>query len=188
MFTAPPGHSKSSPSFVESVGTISAMDGFGRGRHRDCGSQGEDGVAMLGILLTVIILGVMVVIMLKTLGGTPSTTGTTTTVPGVTVTTAPTTPANGAQEAAVTACEANYQALETALGDYESLNGSSPPAGETWATAATNGGPYLQDWPETATYYRITWNGTLLSVIPAKGVASHGSDGSSSPKSGCFAA
>lgn len=143
---------------------------------------------MLGILLTVIILGVMVVIMLKTLGGSPSSTGSTTTIPGVTVTTAPTTPASAGQEAAVSACEANYQALETALADYESLNGSSPAAGESWATAAANGGPFLQQWPETAAYYTITWNGTFFSVIPVRGAPSHGSYGSSSPKSGCYAA
>ena len=143
---------------------------------------------MLGILLTVIILGVMVVIMLKTLGASPSSTGPTTTIAGVTPTTAPATPANGAQEAAVAACQANFQSLVTALADYESLNGSRPAAGEAWATASANGGPFLQAWPETATYYTITWNGTLFSVIPVRGAPSHGSDGASSPKSGCFAA
>ena len=143
---------------------------------------------MLGILLTVIILGVMVVIMLKTLGASPSSTGPTTTIAGVPPTTAPATPANGAQAAAVAACQANYQSLVTALADYESLNGSKPAAGEAWATASANGGPFLQAWPETATYYTITWNGTLFSVIPVRGAPSHGSDGASSPKSGCFAA
>lgn len=143
---------------------------------------------MLGILLTVIILGVMVVIMLKTLGGSPSATGVTTTIPGVTPTTAPATPANGAQEAAVSACEANFQALETALSDYRALNGSLPAAGDAWVTATTNGGPYMQAWPETATYYTITWNGAQLSVVPKGGTPSHGSDGTSAPKSGCFAA
>jgi hypothetical protein len=146
---------------------------------------------MLGILLTVIVLGVMVVIMFNTLGGTP--TGTGTTVPGSnatpgTTTTAPATPANGAQEAAVTACQANYQAIETALTEYRSLNGSSPGAGAAWVTATANGGPYLQAWPESATYYSITWNGARLSVIPVRGAPSHGTDGTSSPKTGCFAA
>ena len=148
---------------------------------------------MLGLLLTVIILGVMVVIMLKTLGGSPSATGATTTVPGSSATpgttaTAPVTPENGAQEAAVAACQANFLAIETALTDYRSLNGSSPAAGAAWATATANGGPYFQAWPESATYYSITWNGAQLSVIPVRGAPSHGSDGTSSPKTGCFAA
>jgi hypothetical protein len=143
---------------------------------------------LLGTLLTVIVLAVMAVIMLNTLGGSPSGTGTTTTIPGATTTTVPATPESGAQEAAASACQANYRAIETALADYRSLNGSLPAAGAAWATAAANGGPYLQVWPETAPSYSITWNGAQLSVIPVRGASSHGSDGTSSPKSGCFAA
>lgn len=142
---------------------------------------------MLATLITLIILAVMAVIMFNTLGGSPSSTATTT-IPGATTTTAPATPGSGAQAAAVSACQANYQAIETALADYRSLNGSSPAAGTAWATAAANGGPYLQEWPESALYYSITWNGVQLSVVPARGASSHGSDGTSTPKSGCFAA
>ncbi len=164
------------------------MDAFRSGRRRVHGSLDEQGVAMLATLLTIIILGVMVVIMFNTLGGSPLSTGTTTTIPGVTPTTAPGTPESGAQEAAVSACQANYQAIESALDDYRSLNGSSPAAGTAWVTATANGGPYLQVWPEGAPYYSITWNGAQLSVIPGRGAPSHGSDGTGSPKSGCFAA
>jgi hypothetical protein len=146
----------------------------------------ERGSALIGTLLTVIILGVMAVIMLNTLGGSPASTGPT--IPGATTTTAPATPANGAQEAAVSACQANYQAILTALADYRALNGSAPAAGVAWATAAGNGGPFLQVWPQSASHYSITWNGVQLSVIPVKGASSHGSDGTSSPKTGCFAA
>jgi len=134
------------------------------------------------------------VIMFNTLGGSPLDTGATTTIPGattipgVTPTTAPATPESGAQEAAVSACQANYQAIETALADYRALNGSLPAAGTAWATVAGNGGPYLQVWPESATYYSITWNGSQLGVIPVRGASSHGDDGTSSPKTGCFAA
>jgi len=141
---------------------------------------------MLATLVTLIILGVMVVIMFNTLGGSP--TGSTTTIRGVTATTAPATPASGAQEAAVSACQANYRAIETALADYRALNGSSPASGAAWATATANGGPFLQVWPESALYYSITWNGVQLSVIPVRGMPSRGSDGASSPRSGCFAA
>jgi hypothetical protein len=147
---------------------------------------------MLATLITIIILGVMVVIMFNTLGGSPSDTGTTipgeTTMPGATTTTAPATPENGALVAAVSACEANYQTIETALADYRALNGSLPAAGTGWATTRANGGPILPVWPETATYYSITWNGVQLSVIPVRGASSHGSEGTSAPKSGCFAA
>jgi len=163
------------------------MDAFRRGRRRVHGSGREQGIALLGTLLTVIVLAVMAVIMLNTLGGSPSGTGTTTTIPGATTTTVPATPGSGAQAATVSACRANYRAIETALADYRSLNGSLPAAGASWATTAANGGPYLQVWPESVPYYSITWNGAQLSVIPVRGASSHGSDGTSSPKSGCFA-
>jgi hypothetical protein len=162
------------------------MDAFRRSRRRVHGSCREQGIALLGTLLTLLVLGVMVVIMLNTLGGSPSGTGTTTTIPGAT-TTVPATPESGAQDAAVSACRANYQAIETALADYRSLNGSLPAAGAAWATASANGGPYLQAWPESVPNYSITWNGAQLSVIPVRGASSHGSDGTSFPKSGCFA-
>src|SRR5579863_4844794 len=158
---------------------------------RNHDSRSERGVAMLGLLLSVIVLGVMVLIVLKTLGSSPSTSGTPTTIAGEnpgTTTTSPVSPESGAQEAAITACQANYQAIETALADYRSLNGSSPAAGTSWATAATNGGPLLQSWPQSATYYTISWNGAQLSVLPVRGTASRGTDGTPSPKTGCFAA
>ncbi len=167
---------------------LAHMGAFSRSRRGVHGSCREEGIALLGMLLTIIVLGVMVLIVLNTLGGSPSRTGTTTTIPGATTTTAPATAERGAREAASAACQANYLAIETALADYRSLNGSLPPAGTAWATATTKGGPYLQVWPESARYYSFTWNGAQLSVIPVTGASSQGSDGSSSSKSGCFAA
>ena len=139
------------------------------------GPRSEEGVAMLGILLTVIILGVMVVIMFNTLGGTPTGSGTTSTIPGSTATpgttsTAPATPENGAQAAAVTACQANYQAIETALTDYRSLNGSSPAAG---AMGNVNG-----EWRTLSAGLArngdllLIWNGAQLSVMFVRGAPS----------------
>lgn len=142
---------------------------------------------MVGMLITVIVLGIMVTIALNGLNHSSSTT-TTSTIPGATTTTVPQTAGAGAQEAAISACEVNYQALETALDDYRALNGAYPPAGVTWATSTANGGPYLQQWPTSPLYYDITWNGAQLNVLPKRGTMSHGSDGTSSPKTGCFAA
>lgn len=150
-------------------------------------SRNELGVALLATLVTLIIMGVIAVIMFNTLGGTPTGPATNPTIPGAT-TTAPVTPENGGQEAAVAACRANYVSIEAALTDYRALNGSLPSAGTEWATSATNGGPLLQVWPEGRPYYTITWNGSQLSVLPISGASSHGSDGTSSSKSGCFAA
>ena len=75
------------------------MDAFRRSRRRGHGSGPEQGIALLATLVTLIILGVMVVIMFNTLGGSPSGTGTTipgeTTLPGAATTTVPATPTPG---------------------------------------------------------------------------------------------
>ncbi|MGB8196521.1 MAG: hypothetical protein WCF25_05910 [Acidimicrobiales bacterium] len=172
---------------LDATVTIGPMDAARRSRRSLHGSC-EEGIAMIATLITVIILGVMVVVMFNFLSGSPTGTGTTTTMPGATTTTAPSTPEGAGQEAAVSACQANYQAIQSALTEYRSLNGSSPPAGTAWATATTRGGPYLQSWPQSTLYYSISWNGATLSVVPVRGAPSHGSDGTSAPKSGCFAA
>ncbi|MGD0055976.1 MAG: hypothetical protein ABSC34_11150 [Acidimicrobiales bacterium] len=159
-----------------------------RNRHANRGHVAERGVALIGTLITLVILGVMAAVMLNTLGGSPSSTVTTTAVAGATTTTVPATAEDGAQEAAVSACQVNYAALEAAITDYEALNGSRPAAGTAWATSTANGGPYLQAWPESPIYYRIIWDGSTLNVLPARGTASHGTYGTSSPATGCFAA
>ena len=143
---------------------------------------------MIGTLITLIILGVMAVVMFNTLSGSPSSTTTTSSIPGGTTTTAPVSPESGAQEAAVSACQANFQAIETAIADYQSLNGSPPAAGTAWVNSSAHGGPYLQSWPATSRYYTLTWTGAQLDVTTPTGVASHGTYGTASPKTGCFAA
>jgi hypothetical protein len=169
-------------------GTIGAMDAASPAGRRNRADRREQGVGMLATLLTVIILGVMVTVALNSLDKKPSSSGPTTTIPGETTTTVPSTAKTGAQEAAVSACQTDYAALETSLGEYRALNGTSPAAGTAWATSSSNGGPYLQVWPESAPYFRITWNGAVLGVIPVRGAASSGNDGSSTAKTGCFGA
>jgi len=146
----------------------------------------EHGFAMVGTLAVVVILGVLVSVVLSSNHPpAPSGTGTSS---SVTTTTVPQSVSGGAQEAAVSACQLNFQALSSALMNYRALNGASPAAGTAWATSPTNGGPYLAAWPTDAHYYSINWNGSMLSVLPARGAASHGSSGTSSPATGCFAA
>ena len=147
----------------------------------------EGGFALLGTLAVVIILGVMVAIALTALQ--PKSTPSSTTLPGTpTTTTVPQSAASGAQEAAIAACQVDFQAITTAIAEYQDLQSSSPAAGTAWATSRANGGPLLQAWPSDAKYFNITWNGSVLSVVPARGAASHGSAGTSSPATGCFAA
>ncbi len=150
------------------------------------GDSTEQGVSMIATLIVVVILGVLVSITLSSgHGPTPSTLA----HPGApTTTTVPSNIGAGAGEATVAACQANYASIDAAVEDYRALNGVAPPAGTAWATSDANGGPLLLSWPTDTKYYTITWNGAVVSVIPVKGLASHGSYGTASPATGCFAA
>jgi hypothetical protein len=152
----------------------------------------ERGSSLIAILSVVATLGILVALTLSfTLGATtpttlaprPSSTGTTSTT-----TTVPKDVASGASEATLAACQANFAVIESAVQDYEALNGTPPPAGTAWATSGANGGPLMQSWPSAPSAYAINWNGKVLSVIPERGTPSHGSAGSAAPKTGCFAA
>jgi hypothetical protein len=146
----------------------------------------ERGASMVGLVLVLVILGALVAITLSSnLGTTPSTVGDTT--PGASTTNAASSPSSRANEATASGCQANYATVAQAIETYRILNGLDPPAGTTWGSANANGGPFLQSWPSDAKSYAITWNGSILSVIPVHGRASHGSYGTSSPASGCFA-
>ncbi|MGH9019467.1 MAG: hypothetical protein ACRDV0_00380 [Acidimicrobiales bacterium] len=146
----------------------------------------ESGVSLVGMLASLVVLAVLVVVSLNFM--TSSTTTTTTAGPSKgPTTTAPSTPASGAVAAAVAACRSDFVEITTAIDDYRALNGSTPPAGTSWATSSANGGPLLQAWPQEALYFHLTWNGTTLSVVPARGVASHGSAGTLTPRTGCYA-
>jgi hypothetical protein len=150
--------------------------------------HGEHGVAMVSTLVTVIILGVIAGVVLSESSHSKS--GPSTHVSGslATTTTTPQSIGTEAQLAAVSGCETNFTAIATAVQTYSAENGSPPPAGTAWATSSTDGGPFLQSWPTDPAYYSITWSGASESVIPKKGVASHGTMGTSSPATGCYAA
>lgn len=140
---------------------------------------------MIATLLVVIILGVLVVIVLASQHSSPPPASDNSA--GSTTTTVPKTVASGATEADLASCEANYATVQTALSTYRALVGHDPPAGTSWATSDANGGPLLQSWPTDGKYYAMTWNGAILSVVPLKGASSHGSYGTSAPRTGCFA-
>jgi hypothetical protein len=135
-------------------------------------------VMILGLLMTVALTG--------TFGTSAPQHGTT--IPGSPATTIPTSPASGASLAAQRACEADFQALTTAVEDYRALNGSLPPAGHAWATSAANGGPFMQSWPGDSQHFDFAWNGSTLEVVPVHGRPSRGSAGVGHPASGCYSA
>jgi hypothetical protein len=144
---------------------------------------------MLSTLIVVVILGVIVtVVIAEQPSSAPS--GSANSTSATTTTTVPTTKTIGSdsQASTISACKANFATLSTAVQTYQAIHGESPPPGTTWATASTDGTPILQSWPASAVGYQISWNGAVLSVIPTKGTASHGSFGTSSPPTGCFSA
>ena len=135
-----------------------------------------------------------------TLGGlgytsNPAITGVPLTMPGggaivgtTSTTTVAPSPSDHSSTTAIANCRADYTRVSTAVQGYERLNGALPPTGTAWAHTVVNGGPLLRVWPRENDHYSIVWNGSTLSVVPAKGTTAHGSVGASSPPTGCFAA
>jgi type II secretory pathway pseudopilin PulG len=146
----------------------------------------EGGYALIGLLIVVVILGVLATIVLSSSHGSTGPGSAANTSLGPTTTT-PQSMASGARQAAVSACEVDFHSVDTALETYQALNGVPAPPGTAWATSSSYGGPFMQSWPSGAPNFSITWNGSTLSVVPAQGTASHGSYGTRSPATGCFA-
>jgi hypothetical protein len=141
---------------------------------------------MLATLMVVTLLGVLATIALTAhFGSSPPGSGTS--LPPAQTTTVPQNVASAANAAAKSACEADYALLLSAVANYRALNGSSPPAGQTWATSTAHGGPFVQSWPSETHYFALSWNGSIVTVVPVKGRASHGSLGVARPASGCYA-
>jgi hypothetical protein len=150
--------------------------------------DGERGVAMVSTLAVIVILGIVVTVVISNSSSGPPSTKIGGSAVGTTTTTSVKSIGSDATASAISACLASYSEVNTALTYYKTLNGDSPPAGTAWATSATNGSALIESWPSGTPYYAITWNGAELSVIPKRGVPSHGTFGASSPRSGCYAA
>jgi hypothetical protein len=142
---------------------------------------------MVSTLAVVVILGIIVTVVISNgpsspqtlVGGSAAGTTTTTSVKSI---------GNDATASAISACLASYTEVETALTYYKALKGASPPAGSAWATSSAGGSALIESWPSGAPYYSITWNGVEFSVVPTRGTPSHGSSGTSTPRTGCYAA
>ncbi len=149
----------------------------------------DRGASLIALLVVLVVLGVTAAIVVTALPSstslalpTSSTTLTTHAPGGGTTTTTTQTIISGALLAA---CVANVQAVKSAVSTYETLNGSKPPRGTSWATSTTHGGPYLQSWPTATARVTVTWNGVSVVVTPAHGRAAVGSAGTTSPPTGC---
>jgi hypothetical protein len=139
---------------------------------------------MVSLLAVVVILGVVATVVISASSSSPSPTaepgGGTTTTTGITSI------GSDATQAAVSSCIADFTAVTTAISTYETLQDAAPPAGSTWATSGTDA--ILSTWPSDPPYFRLTWNGRTLDVIPERGTPSRGTSGTSTPPTGCYAA
>jgi hypothetical protein len=155
----------------------------------------ERGASVIGLLVVLVVLGATAAIVVSalpssksltvpTVATTSTTRGPGSTSPSGTTTTSSPTILSVALEAA---CVANVQAVKSAATTYETLNSAKPPAGTAWATATTNGGPYLQSWPAATREVSVAWSGTTVVVTPAHGRSAVGGPGSRTPPTGCYA-
>jgi hypothetical protein len=139
---------------------------------------------MLGILIVVVILGVLAAIALSQLEHT-------TTTHAAAKTDASLKRSTGAsstnQQAAIAACQADFQIVQQLLQLYQTEHQANPPAGTAWALSLASEGEPGDAWPSSPSF-SISWDGSVLSVVPTTGAASHGSSGTVSPPTGCFAA
>ncbi|MGA2432200.1 MAG: hypothetical protein ABSG09_01945 [Acidimicrobiales bacterium] len=145
----------------------------------------EGGFSLISLLLVLIILGVMMVLAIDSLDqtGLPASGSR-----GSTSTLASSKGAGGiVTQAEVSACEADYSSIETAIVTYFSDNGKPPGPGTTWATSNPSGEPIMPSWP-TSRDFSFTWNGTVLTIQPRYGPSSSDSLGTASPRTGCYAA
>jgi hypothetical protein len=146
----------------------------------------EFGVGMVSTLAVVVILGIIVTVAINGQSGPTTSVGGS--AVGTTTTTSIKSIGSDASASAIAACLASYTEVDTALTYYVALKDTSPPAGTAWATSSVGGSALIESWPSGAPYYIITWNGVAFSVIPKRGTPSHGNSGTSTPKTGCYAA
>ena len=145
------------------------------------------GFTLVATLLVVVILGVLAAMVFSRQSHSTTAGPGASTTPGPT-STLPSSVGAGTDLAVRTTCEADFQIVTVALNAYRALNRASPSPGRAWATSSTNGGPFLKSWPGQPRFFSITWNGTVLGVVPATGDSSLASAGTSSPRTGCYAA
>jgi hypothetical protein len=141
---------------------------------------------MVMLLVVVVILAVLATVVLAGSHG-PQSSATTVKGSPPTTTTTPQSIASAVPQAQVSACTADFASVDAALGAYRALNGVAPAPGTAWATSKAHGGPFMQSWPSGSPNFSIAWNGSTLSVVPAKGTESHGSYGTVTPRTGCYA-
>jgi len=102
--------------------------------------ESEKGFTLIELLIVIVVLGILAAVVVFSLGSVTS-------------------------KSAIAACQADGATVDTAIAAYYANNGSYP-ATTGALTATTNGGPYLQSWPNNTSHYifYLAASGGTLSV------------------------
>jgi hypothetical protein len=73
-------------------------------------------------------------------------------------------------ESAVTACNADARAVETAVAEFNAVNPSTRPTPKRLTTTMLNGKPYLKSWPKGGALYTVSLSstGAVMVAVPSK--------------------
>jgi general secretion pathway protein G len=104
------------------------------------GGTVDKGFTLIELLIVIVVLGILAAVVVFSLGSVTS-------------------------KSAIAACQADGATVNTAIVAYYANNGSYP-ATTGALTATTNGGPYLQSWPNNTSHYifYLAASGGTLSV------------------------
>jgi prepilin-type N-terminal cleavage/methylation domain-containing protein len=96
--------------------------------------ENNGGFTLIELLIVIVVLGILAAVVVFSLGSVTS-------------------------QSAVSACQADGATVNTAMSAYNANIGSYPQLQSALTSAATQGGPYLQSWPNNTAHYAFGLSG-----------------------------
>ena len=88
----------------------------------------DGGFTLIELLIVIVVLGILAAVVVFSLGSVTS-------------------------KSAVSACQADGATINTAMAAYSANNGTTTPVTQALLLGTSNGGPYLQSWPNNGYHY-----------------------------------